>query len=162
MPTARIREFLDDHGIRYEVIHHARAFTAQRTAQTAHSPGGEVAKTVVVKLDGRLALAVVPASENIRLRRLAKVAGANHVELASEAEFAAAFPDCEVGAMPPLGGLYGMEVWVDVFLTRDKEIAFNAGSHTEMIRMPYREFESLVRPRVAEFGAPVGMNQYDA
>ena len=158
MPTRKIREYLDDRGVRYESIRHPKAFTAQRTAQSAHIPGGEVAKTVMVWLDGRLAMAVVPASENISLKRLGKATGTKHVVLASEAEFARSFPECEPGAMPPFGNLYGMEVWVDVALTRDREISFNAGTHTELIRMDYREFEDVVRPKVADFGAPVAVS----
>lgn len=159
MPNKRIRDFLDDHGIRYDTIPHVKTYTAQRTAQSVHMPGGEVAKTVIVKIDGRLAMAVVPATEGVDLSHLKRVSGAKHVELASETEFERAFPECDLGAMPPFGNLYGMDTWVDLHVSRSDEIAFNAGTHTELIRMRYRDFERVVKPKVADFGFHVGIER---
>lgn len=156
MPTREIREFLEDRGVEYDTIEHLRTITAQRTAETTHIPGREVAKTVVVKLGGELAMAVVPASEDVDLTRLREVAGTDSAELVDETEFEGLFPGCEVGAMPPLGNLYGLDVFVDDRLAEDERIAFNAGTHTELVQLAYSDFERLVSPTVARFGFPAG------
>ncbi len=150
MPLARLQEFLDSHNIKYVVITHSVGYTAQGIAALTHISGKELAKTVIVKLDGSLAMAVLPASAQVDLARLKSVAGAS-VGLASEQEFKDKFPDCETGAMPPFGNLYDIPVLADESLTRDKEIAFNAGSHRELIRMDWDDFEKLVKPRIARF-----------
>ena len=150
MPMTRIKEYLDQNGIAHKVIRHPLAFTATSVAGAAHIPGKEMAKTVVVSLDGHLAMAVVPATRKVDLERLRQAAGAVSVELASEREFVPDFPECEPGAMPPLGPLYGMEVFVETHLAKDKEIAFNAGSHTELISMNYLDFERLTHPRLVD------------
>src|SRR5581483_10890337 len=129
MPLSKLREFLDQNKIPYVVISHSTAYTAQGIAALAHIPGKELAKTVMVKLDGELAMAVVPASTLVDLTALKAVAGVKEAELASELEFKNRFPDCETGAMPPFGNLYGMTVLVDEGLAHLEEIAFNAGSH---------------------------------
>jgi Ala-tRNA(Pro) deacylase len=151
----QLREFLDSRGIKYVVVPHAHAITAQQIAASAHIPGKELAKTVVVKLDGKTALAVLPASQKVDFDLLRETAGARHAELASEAEFRDRFPDCDLGAMPPFGNLYGLDVYVADSLADDEEIAFNAGSFTELVRMDYRDFERLVRPKVLRFGTRV-------
>ena len=148
MPAQKLKEFLDSHGVRYVVITHSPAYTAQEIAASAHIRGKEMAKTVIVKIDGKLAMAVLPAAQKVDVDRLRAAAGAKAVELASEADFRDAFPECQLGAMPPFGNLYGMEVYVATRLGEDEEIAFNAGSHTELIRLPYRDFERLVAPKV--------------
>ena len=150
MPVRRLREFLDQHGVRYVIISHSTAYTAQEIAASAHVKGKELAKTVMVKLDGKLAMAVVPASQKVDFDLLQDVTGAHQVELASEAEFRSVFPECEVGAMPPFGNLYGMDVYVAESLADDEDIAFNAGSHTELIRLSFRDFERLVRPKIVQ------------
>ncbi|MGH7561778.1 MAG: aminoacyl-tRNA deacylase [Gemmatimonadales bacterium] len=132
-------------------ITHSPAFTAQEVAHAAHVSGKDLAKVVVMKLDGRLAMAVVPAPERVDLDALAEATGAREVVLAPEVEFAQRFPDCDRGAMPPFGNLYGMEVYVDGLLAGDRELAFPAGSHSEVIRMAYRDFERLVNPTVVPF-----------
>lgn len=146
MPLSLLREFLDKNRIKYLVISHSVAYTAQGIAALTHTPGKELAKTVILSIDGRLAMAVVPASFRIDLLRLRKHLRAESVELASEAEFRDQFPDCETGAMPPFGNLYGMEVFADENLAFDKEIAFNAGSHRELVRMSFDDFQRLVNP----------------
>ncbi len=150
---AKLREFLDDHRVKYVVISHSAAFTAQEIAASAHIPGKELAKTVVVKLDGKLVMAVLPASRKVDFAALKSATGAREAGLASEKEFQGLFPGCELGAMPPFGNLYGMEVWVDDSLTRDAEIAFNAGSHTELVRLAYKDFERLTTPKVARIAS---------
>lgn len=153
MPVERLKEYLNSSKVKYVSIIHSEAFTAQEIAQSAHISGRELAKTVIVKKDGKPAMAVLSASQKIRLDLLEDAAGASKIELASEQEFRDMFPDCELGAMPPFGNLYGMEVFVDEGLTRDEEIAFNAGSHTELIKLAYKDFSALVKPKVARFSA---------
>jgi Ala-tRNA(Pro) deacylase len=153
MPLTTLREFLDSHHIRYVVISHSVAYTAQGIAALVHIPGKELAKTVMVKLDGKLAMAVLPASALVDLPSLKSAAQCKTIELASELEFRGKFPDCETGAMPPFGNLYDIPVYADESLSRDKEIAFNAGSHRELMRLAYADFQRLVRPTVARFAA---------
>ena len=150
MPLSSLREYLDKHEIKYVVISHSVAYTAQGIAALTHIPGRELAKTVIVKIDGKPAMAVVPASFHVDLRLLKKATGANTVELASEEEFKGLFPECETGAMPPFGNLYGMDVCADERLAKDKEIAFNAGSHRELIRLAWEDFNRLARPQMVE------------
>jgi Ala-tRNA(Pro) deacylase len=153
MPVKKLKDFLDRERVKYVTLTHSRAYTAQEIAASAHIPGRELAKTVMVKLDGRMAMAVLPASFKIDFDRLKEAAGAKSVGLATEDEFKGMFPDCEVGAMPPFGNLYGMEVYVAERLVEDDEIAFNAGSHTELIRLSYKDFSRLVKPKVVRFSA---------
>jgi Ala-tRNA(Pro) deacylase len=110
-----------------------------------------MAKTVIVTIDGRMAMAVLPAHRKIVLQDLREITGADNAGFAHEEEFKSKFPDCETGAMPPFGNLYGMEVYVAPSLAGDEYIAFNAGSHTEVIRMAYADFERLVKPQVLSF-----------
>jgi Ala-tRNA(Pro) deacylase len=154
MPVQTLRDFLDRNRVKYVVISHSPAHTAQEVAASAHIPGRAMAKTVIVKLDGRLAMAVLPASEMIDLDLLGDAAFAQQAELADESEFSDRFPGCELGAMPPFGNLYGMDVYVADSLAEDDEIAFNAGSYTEVIRMAYPDYARLVKPRILRFGAP--------
>jgi Ala-tRNA(Pro) deacylase len=149
-PSQRLLRYLDEHGVEYAVLHHPRDFRASSTAVDTQTPPEEFAKTVFLKVDGAYALAVVPASRSVALRRLRRALGAREVELASEEEVARLCPDCEVGAAPPFGGLYGLPVYVSAALSRDERITFNAGSHTDAIRMGYRDFEKLVQPRVLQ------------
>lgn len=151
MSLKRLTEFLDHEHVKYTTLTHSPAFTAQEIAACAHVSGKELAKTIVVHLDGRLALAVAPADQKIALPELGKAAGDVNARFASEDEFKDSFPDCELGAMPPFGNLYGMDVYLAEPLTEDKEIAFNAGSHTELIKMPLQDFERLVKPKIANF-----------
>ena len=146
MPETRLKEFLDKEHIKYVSIGHSPAFTAQEVAEVTHIPGKQLAKSVIVKVDGELAMVVIPASEHVRLATLRDTLGAKNVELADEDEFKKAFPDCETGAMPPFGNLYGMKVFVSQALREDEEIAFNAGSHSELIRLTYADYERLVHP----------------
>ena len=114
-----------------------------------------MAKTVMVKIDGKMAMAVVPASHQVDFDRLREVAGAEQVELASENEFKDFFPTCDVGAMPPFGNLYDMPVYCSNALSEDLEIVFNAGSHSELIRLAYADYEQLVQPEIASFSKRV-------
>ena len=147
MPVRKLREYLDGHQVKYVVISHSAAFTAPEIAASAHIPGRELAKTVMVKIDGKMAMAVLPAPAKIDFKLLQEALGAGSVELATEQEFADSFPECEPGAMPPFGNLYDMDVFVARKLSEDEEIAFNAGSHTELVKLAYRDFERLVKPK---------------
>jgi Ala-tRNA(Pro) deacylase len=146
MPIQKLKEFLDSHNIKYVVISHSVAYTAQGVAALTHISGKELAKAVIVNIDGALAMALLPASLHIDLSRLRSSASA-------EEEFKERFPDCETGAMPPFGNLYDMPVFADESLARDKEIAFNAGSHRELMRLAWEDFVRLVEPKIVRFAA---------
>lgn len=151
MPATKLKAFLDSQNIKYTSIRHPAASTTQRIAATTHIPGKELAKTVMVKIDGKMAMAVLPSSRHLNLEVLREAAKAEKIELATEMAFVNLFPDCEAGAMPPFGNLYGMDVFVSQCLSEDEEIAFNAGTHTELVRMSYKDFEKLVKPQVIDF-----------
>jgi len=153
MPVERLKAYLDSQNVKYVSLIHYETYTAQEIAAVSHVSGKELAKTVIVKIDGKMAMAVLPASQKIDFDLLKAAAGARTVELASEQEFRDKFPDCEVGAMPPFGNLYGMDVYVAESLTEDEEIAFNAGSHTELIKLSYKDFDRLVKPRVMKLSS---------
>jgi Ala-tRNA(Pro) deacylase len=153
MSLSSLKQYLDKNAIEYTVISHSPAFTAQGIAAVVHVPGQELAKTVVFKVDGELVMAVLPASFRVDLKSFEKETGVGKTELASEEEFREAFPECETGAMPPFGNLYGMRVFADESLTLDQEIAFNACSHRELIRMSWHDYQRLVKPRIARFAA---------
>ena len=151
MPINTLKRFLDGRGIRYVTVRHSPAFTAQEVAASAHISGYEMAKTVMVKVDGKMAMAVLPAPLHVDLQHLTELIGAERVELATESEFKALFPECELGAMPPFGALYEMDTYVADRLAQDEYLAFNAGTHTELFRMRYHDFEQLVQPKVLTF-----------
>ena len=156
MPATMLTQFLDDHHVRYETIRHSPAYTAQKTAAAAHVTGKEVAKTVMIRVDGRLAMAVLSAPMHVDFRALSRELGGAAVALADETDFRERFPDCEVGAMPPFGNLYDLDVYVDRHLSQDEFIAFNACTHTELIQLPYRDYATLVQPTVLRFAAGAG------
>jgi len=151
MPVKTLKQFLDKEKIKYVSIIHSTAYTAQEVAASAHIPGKALAKTVIVQLDGEMAMAVLPANRKVVLQDLREVTGADQVKLVPEEQFKQKFPDCEIGAMPPFGNLYGMAVYAAASLAENEEIAFNAGSHTEAIKMAYKDFERLVKPKVVSF-----------
>lgn len=153
MTLAKLANYLDAQNVKYIVISHSPAYTAQGIAGLTHISGKELAKTVMVKLDGHLAMAVLPANYHVNLQALRQAAGAKAVALASEEDFQDRFPQCETGAMPPFGNLYGMPVFADDSLEKDKEIAFNAETHRELIRMMWEDYKKLVQPRILRFAA---------
>ena len=148
MLSPRLHNFLDQQHSSYSMVTHDRTITAHETASAAHLSRQLFAKTVMLKIDGALAMMVMPAAYRVDLTRLSRALGGRLVELAEESEFKDAFPDCEVGAMPPFGNLYGIPVFVDSRLAQQSEIAFNAGTHTDAVRMPYKEFERLAQPEL--------------
>jgi Ala-tRNA(Pro) deacylase len=151
MACDKLKKFLDDNNVPYITITHSQAFTAQQVAASAHIKGKEMAKTVIIKINDKLAMAVLPATYHVDFHLLKEVTGNEHVVLAHESEFKEIFDDCELGAMPPFGNLYGMDVYVAQSLTEDEEIAFNAGSHSELIRMKYSDYSRLVKPKILKF-----------
>lgn len=151
MPSEKLKDFLDANKVKYISIQHSSAFTAQEIAASAHIPGKDIAKTVIVKIDGKMAMAVLPASYKVSFEHLKSALGVNEVRLAYEQEFMDKFPDCEVGAMPPFGNIYNMDVYVAEALADNEEIAFNACTHTELIKMQFRDFEKLVKPKRFKF-----------
>src|SRR5262249_29284499 len=150
-PTKKLREFLDHEGVPYVASSHPVAYTAKEIATLTHISNKELAKTVIVKIDSALAMAVLPASYEVDLSLLRAATRARSVSLAKEAEFKDRFPECEIGAMPPFGNLYGMAVYVDESFTKAKDIAFNAGSHIELLQVSYADFERLVKPKILKF-----------
>lgn len=151
MPVKKLKEYLDKEHIRYVTIIHSPAYTAQEVAASAHIPGREMAKTVMVKIDDQMAMLVLPANRKVILQDVRELLGVDRAKLATEAEFKGLFPDCEIGAMPPFGNLYGMEVYVAPSLAEDEEIVFNAGSHTELMKMSFADFARLVGPQILAF-----------
>ena len=151
MAATKLKAFLDSRGVRYISIRHSMAFTAAEVAASAHVKGRDFAKTVIVRMDGTMVMILLPASRRIELHDLRELLGTDHIRLATEAEFTGAFPDCEVGAMPPFGNLYEMPVYVAACLAEEQEIAFNAGTHSEVITLAYEDFEQLVQPIVIDF-----------
>jgi Ala-tRNA(Pro) deacylase len=148
MPTKILREFLDNNKIKYVTVKHSLAFTAQEIAASAHIKGKELAKSVLIKIDGKLAMCVLPAANKINFEFLKEYFDGKNVRLANEIEFQDKFPECEVGAMPPFGNLYGIDVYAEDYLAKDEEIAFNACSHTELFQMKFKDFEKLVKPKL--------------
>ncbi len=151
MPCEKLLDYLDENLIDYDLLLHPQAHAARETAVKSGVPGRLFAKTVLVRLDGLMAMAVLPADHKVNFNLLRLAADADTISLTPEYEFEARFPDCELGAMPPFGNLYGMAVFVDAHLSTVDTITFNAGTHTETITMTYADFERLVAPQVARF-----------
>ena len=148
MPVKKLKEFLDGHNIKYVCISHSPAYTSQEIAASAHISGKQLAKTVIAKVNGGMAMVVVPAHEHVNFSELKKATGVANADLASESEFKGKFPECEVGAMPPFGNLYDMPVYVSNELTKMGTITFNSGSHSELIQLSYDDFARLVNPKI--------------
>ena len=150
----QVEDYLRDQHVRFSVHHHEPAFTAQELAHVEHVPGRMVAKVVIAVADDKMAMLCLPAPCRLNLLRLMNVLGTDNLRLAHENEFAGAFPDCETGAMPPLGNLYHMTVWVDRTLAEGERILFQAGTHTDTVEMDYLDFARLARPIMADLCSP--------
>lgn len=144
----QLYDFLERNQIHYTTVKHSPAYTSQETAELSHISAKELAKTVIIKVDGKLAMVVLPAHHKVNFNKMKKMTGARRVDLANESDFQSQFPDCELGAMPPFGNLYHMDVFVENDLTKDKEIAFNSGTHTELVKLSYNDYKKLVHPRI--------------
>jgi len=151
MPIKRLKKYLKENKVKYVSIKHSPAYTAQEIAAAAHVPGKALAKTVMVKVEGKMAMCVLPASYKVDFAELKEAAGIKDCELASEKEFQEFFPESELGAMPPFGNLYDMDTYVAESLTENEEIAFNAGSHKKLLKMDYATYASLVQPKIVKF-----------
>ena len=147
----RLREYLDQNNIKYQLINHSAAFTSQEIAASAHIPGREMAKVVMIKVDNKLEMAVLPASHTADLKRIKEVRQAHNVELAQESDYKDIFEESEAGAMPPFGNLFNLRVISSTDLSEDSQIVFNAGSHRELIKLSYEDYERLVQPLVCAF-----------
>jgi len=146
----KLARFLQERSVPYTATTHPEAFTAQQSAQAAHVPGRAFAKSVLVNVDGKIWMAVVPATERVDLARMQKCLGAKKARLSSEAEFSPLFSDCDLGAMPIFGTLYGVPVLVSHELTENEEIAFTAGTHRDIVRLKVRDFLAAEQPKVCE------------
>lgn len=152
MPISKLTDYLDENGKKYIVMKHSEAFTAQEVAASAHIPGKDMVKTVMVRADGDMKMVVLPSTHDVDFDSVKDALDADDVELASEEEFENLFPDCELGAMPPFGNFYEIDTLVAESLTEDSEIAFNAGTHKEVIKMAYSDYEELVQPQILPVG----------
>ena len=149
--SKRLSQFLKEKKVGYEVVSHDVTYSAQHTAASVHTPGREVAKVVVIKGGEEYAMAVVDAPHQVDLEKFAAVTGMQGPVVAEEADLKELFPECELGAMPPFGSLYGLKVYVDKQLEEDEEIVFNAGTHFEAMRMKYSDFKALAEPVIGDF-----------
>ena len=147
----KVKDYLEKNEVSYEVGFHPEVFTAQEIAAAQHVPGKEMAKVVMVKADGKMLMLVLPASYQIDMKKLRKALKAKKIGIAKEKQFEELFPDCEVGAMPPFGNLYNLEVWVDQVLTEDASVVFQAGNHIETMRIKFSDYVRLVNPKVGDF-----------
>lgn len=152
--SRKLKEYLDSRGVKYEVLSHKVAYTAQETAAAQRITGWNVAKCVVCFCDGKFLLFVLQAPTVIDFARLKKSLGCQEARLASEQEMEQLFPETELGAESPFGDLYGLPVFIDKGLTEIEEIIFNAGSHTEAIRMKMDDYRKLANPKIVEMGKP--------
>ena len=151
----RLEAYLRENQVPFQEQQHSRAFSAQRIAECEHVSSKKVAKTVIAIVDGKMVLLVLPASSHVDLELVRVLLGAQSIRLAHEAEFASAFPDCELGAMPPFGNLYNIPVYVEKSLASEDTMIFPAGTHTDTISMNYADFVRLVHPRVMAFARPL-------
>lgn len=147
MPAQRLQQYLDQQGVKYRVITHSPAFTAQDVAEVAHVPGSVMAKVVIMTLDGQMTMIVVPAPKRIHTDSLAQALSAQEVAFLHENDFREKFPDCQVGALPPFGNLYEMPVYIDTELAHQQEIVFSAGSYRELFSLPVKDYLRLVQPK---------------
>ncbi len=151
--SIKLKDLLDKNKVKYKTTAHTRVITAQEVAQAEHIPGREMAKTVVIKNGKEYYLFVLPAPKQVDFSQLRKIFNSHDITLASEAEFKAMFPDCELGAMPPFGVMYGLKTYADESLHKEKEIVFNAGTHTDTILMPREAYDKIVKPEYINFAA---------
>jgi len=150
----RIRDYLDSQGVSYETLHHSQAFTAQEVAHSLHVSGKKCVKAVVAEGDNKTVILVMPASHRLNFQELKSALKANRLEMLVESELVGLFPDCDLGAVPPFGNLYGIDVWVDRAVASTEKILFCAGTHEDCIRMRYADFARLTRPFVGHFSEP--------
>ena len=144
----RLQEVLDRTGVAYTHSVHPLAYTAREVAAVEHLPAREVAKVVVFVTPPGYRMIVLPANKIVDFQELRDLLGLSHARLATEKELGHLFPDCELGAMPPFGNLYGMPVYMDATLLDDDKIAFNAGTHRDVVHLHLEDYRRLVEPEV--------------
>ncbi len=149
--SKRLKDYLEKNRVPCELSYHTMVYTAQEVAAAQHVPGREMAKVVMVKADGKMVMLVLPASHQVDIKKLKAVLQCKKVGMAKEKDFEELFPDCEIGAMPPFGNLYNLEVWVDRVLTEDPSFVFQAGSHVETLKIKYSDYARLISPKVGDF-----------
>lgn len=146
----KLKAFMQEKALPYEVITHPQAFTAQQVAHAIHESGKVLAKTVILETDDTHVMCVVPAHHKVKIGWVKDLLSVKHVRLADESTIERLFPDCEVGAMPPVGPLYNMKVIVSEELSSNPDIIFNACTHRHCVKMTYKDFEKAVDPMVAQ------------
>ena len=154
--SKKLKDYLEKNQVPYQTGVHQPVYTSQEIAATMHVPGKELAKVVMVKADGKMVMLVLPASYRVDTKKVKKVLKCKRLGIAKEKDFEAIFPDCEVGAMPPFGNLYNLEVWVDQVLAEDEFIVFQAGSHVETLKIKYNDYARLVNPKMGDFSEHLG------
>ena len=147
----RIRDYLDSQNVPYETLHHSQAFTAQEVAHSLHISGKKCVKAVVAEADRKLVIVVMPASHRLNFQEFKSALKANQLEMLVESELVGLFPDCDIGAVPPFGNLYGIDVWVDRAVASAEYLLFCAGTHEDCIRMRYADFAKVTRPFLGHF-----------
>jgi Ala-tRNA(Pro) deacylase len=150
MPSRKVKEYLDKAGVKFGLMEHDTAFTAQEVAAATHVKGRELVKAIMVKTDGKMLMAVMPSTRKLDFELLKKILKIKEAALAAEEEFSPLFADCEIGAMPPLGNLYNVDVIADESLADDKEIVFRAGTHHDIIKISYDDYKKLEKPKLAK------------
>jgi Ala-tRNA(Pro) deacylase len=145
----RLEEMFRAENVTFSVRKHEEMYSAQRLAGLLHISGEQLAKVVMARADDQLVMLVLPAPARVDLGKVKKLLKAGEVSLAREPEFAELFADCEVGAMPPYGNLYGLPTYVDRTLSTQIRIAFPAGSHREAIELSFADYERTAKPVVA-------------
>ncbi len=151
----KLESMLVEKRMPYDLVDHPVAFTAQTTAEMEHISGKKEAKVVMLSVDGMNVMAVVPATHRIDMLKVRYLFGTEDIRLEAEEEFVSIFQDCEPGAMPPFGELYGVPVVVDLSLAENNTIVFNAGTHSEAMRMAYKDYEKIVSPIVGDIAVMI-------
>jgi len=147
----RIRDYLDSQDVPYEPIHHSQAFTGQEVAHSLHMSGKRLAKAIVLAGDGKPVMAIIPASHRLNFQEFRAALEADRLEMLPEGELVKLFPDCDLGAIPPFGNLYGLGVWVERTVSDAEDVVFCAGTHEDCLRMRYSDFTKLTKPRLGRF-----------
>jgi Ala-tRNA(Pro) deacylase len=158
---ARLIDFLDQSKVRYEILHHPEAFTSHELAAIEHVKGKDRAKVVMIKAGAEILMAVLPTDRRLDLEKLTTITG-RPTAVAGEAEFKPLFPDCAIGTMPPFGHLYGMVTYMDQSVAGADRLVFEAGTHSDAIKMKYVDYERLAKPTIADFAVKLNTGQATA
>lgn len=154
VPT-KIKTYLEEQGVKFEVAEHPLAYTAAEVAGKQHIPGKQMVKAVVVKSGDEFIMCVLPAIHLVDFAKLKNVLGQENIQLAEEEDLTKLFPEYEVGAEPPFGHLYGLKIYADKILQDDEDIVFNAGTHTDVIKLSFADYKKLANPVMADIGTHI-------